>query len=416
MTTRIHLNAQTAILGKYANRHGLIAGATGTGKTVTLQKLCQEFSTAGVPVFVADVKGDIAGLAMPARTITSPVHLFDVFGEQGAKLTLSLESLGPDLLARLLELTDAQKGVLEAIFATAHRKIETLVDLVDQLNRFEGQAGTVAAVHRALLRFERLGGDQLIGKTCFNIEDLFLSRGTEGFISVLAADRLMMSPVIYSTLMIWLLDQLFERMPEAGDLDAPRFVMFIDEAHLLFQDAPDALVQKLERTVRLIRSKGVAIYFVTQSPDDLPDTILRQLGNRIQHRMSAATVRDQRAIRAAAETMPQNPAVNAAEAIGKLAVGEALVSVIGADGAPQPCQRTRIELPHCRLGALSRAERDTVANNTRLSLSFGGQAWIDESDAMTAAMMSKPAAPQMWEGIVGLGLVAGLIGGIVMMF
>lgn len=365
--TRINIGGGAAILGQYANRHGLIAGATGTGKTVTLQTLCEEFSRAGVPVFVADVKGDIAGLAIDGQG--TAVNFWDTHGHQGKPFRLTAEALGVDLLARMLEITDAQMGVLEFVFAK-YPKMKTLGELLEKMTmasnpifgQFAGPGGaTLAAVNRAVVRFSRQGGGTLIGTPCFDIARLFETRDGNGIINILAADRLINSPVAYSTLMIWLLDELFDRMPEAGDLDRPRLVLFIDEAHLLFQDAPPALLQKIERTVRLIRSKGVGVYFVTQAPDDLPAAVLGQLGNRIQHRLSGATVRDQRMIKAAAETMPINPKINAAEAIAKLATGQALVSTIGHDGAPLPVELIRVNLPGCRLGAVTAEERQAAA-------------------------------------------------------
>lgn len=359
MTLNIRLNAHAAILAKYGNRHGLIAGATGTGKTVTLQKLCEEFSRIGTPVFVADVKGDIAGLAIDGKGKAAPVALWDVFGTQGTKLTLTLESLGVDLLARMLELSDAQKGVLEFCFMR-NPGLATLADLSDELRNIRDNA-TKAALIRALRRFERMGGMDLIGKDCFDLKNFFeYADDGRGVVNILAADRLMQSPSVYATLMVWVLDQLFQRMPEAGDLDAPRFVIFLDEAHLIFQDAPPSFVQKLERTVRLIRSKGVGVYFVTQSPADLPSAVLGQLGNRIQHALRGATVQDQKAIRAAAETMPINPAIDAAKTIGTLGTGQALVSFLQEGGIPSPVQIIKIELPACRLGALSPEERAAI--------------------------------------------------------
>lgn len=358
---RIRIGEGAEILGVYANRHGLIAGATGTGKTVTLQTLAEGFSRAGVPVFMADVKGDIAGLAIDGPSEACPVRFWDVYGENGAPLKLSLQALGPDLLARMLELTDAQKGIVESAFQN-FGPLHTLGDLKKAAQDIAGMNGTNAALQRQIDRFSRTGGDFLIGSPSWDISALFAppevaeSRAC-ALIHILDAQKLINEPVTYATLMIWLLDELFTRMPEAGDLAAPRLVLFIDEAHLLFADAPPALTQKIERTVRLIRSKGVGVYFVTQCPDDLPATVLGQLGNRIQHALRGATVRDQKAIRAAAETMPTNPAINAAEAIAKLGTGEALVSTIGPNGAPQPVKKVRVNLPASRLGPISSEER-----------------------------------------------------------
>lgn len=347
---RIPVSGNHGILARYANRHGLITGATGTGKTVSLQRLAQSFSEAGVPVFITDIKGDIAGLA----TGKSPVSFYDVFGTNGAKLSLTLDSLGVDLLARLLGLTDAQKGILEFAFMQ-NPGMKTLNDLTLSIYAELEQGATAASLavlQRAMIRFDRQAGE-LIGESCFDIAKLF-----EGnTISILDCQRLQLSPVAYSTLMLWLLSELFERLPEAGDLDKPLLVLFIDESHLLFNDATPELLQTIERTIRLIRSKGVGVYFVSQIPDDIPGPVLSQLGNRIQHRLSGATPRDIRAIKIAAESMPINPAINAGELIGKLETGQALVSFIGESGAPRPCELVRVSLPDCRLGAISEAER-----------------------------------------------------------
>lgn len=352
----INLGAGVGIPAKFANRHGLIAGATGTGKTVTLQTMCEQFSSCGVPVFVADVKGDISGLAVSDHCGTYPVRFWDVAGHKGRPLTMALWQLGPDLLARLLELTDAQTGAIEQAFAHNPR-LSGLDSLSKAVRGQDTGAATKAAIERGILRLKRQGGDSLFSGP-FDVSALWDadSQG-RGMMNVLDAQQLIRSPLIYSTLLIWLLDQFYERLPESGDMDVPHFAFFLDEAHLLFEDASPTLIQKISRTVRLIRSKGVGVYFVTQSPEDLPSDVLGQLGNRIQHRLSAATLRDQKAIRAAAETMPVNPRIDAAEAIGKLATGEALVSTIGSDGAPTQCQRVRIGLPRCRLGAISDIER-----------------------------------------------------------
>lgn len=393
--TRIHLGGNAAILGKYANRHGLIAGATGTGKSVTLMRMAEEFSRAGVPVFMADVKGDLAGLAVPRHLEANPVRFWDVFGQRGRPFRLSLTALGPDLLARMLELTDAQKGLLEFAFTKVPA---TLGDLANICNDAAGMNGTNAALQRQLNRFERSGGAELIGMPEFGLENLFEDFGAfPAPIHILDAMRLIHEPVTYATLMIWLLRELYERMPEVGDLDAPRLVVFIDEAHLLFQDAPSALVATIERMARLIRSKGVGVYFVTQSPDDLPAPVLGQLGNRVQHALRGATLRDQRAIRAAAETMPINPAINAADAIAGLGVGEALVSTIGPDGAPQPVQRIRIQLPACRLGTISFAERQKADPAIGDALTESITPPRDMSPGLAAAGLA------VW-GLIGVGL------------
>lgn len=342
---------------KYANRHGLITGVTGSGKSVTLQRLAEQFSRAGVPVLMADVKGDLAGLAVPqSGKPQNPVRFFDVFGEKGAPMTVTADALGPDLLSRLLGLTDAQSGLLEYVFDRGD--IEGMSDLLAAIEGFPGGAGTRQAVQRQAMRLARQGGEFLLQAPCFDIGELFNRPDGKGQISIIAAEKLVRNPAAYSTLMMWLISELFERMPEAGDLAKPRLVVSIDEAHLLFaQDGNPAVVKAFENAVRLIRSKGVGIYFVSQSPADFPPAILGQLSNRIQHALRGATPQDQRGIRAAADTMPVNPRINAAEAIGRLAVGEALISLMGMSGQPEPVDVARILLPDCRLGAVSDAER-----------------------------------------------------------
>lgn len=366
MTNAIQFSNGHGIPLKYANRHGLIAGATGTGKTVTLQTLCQEFAANGVPVFVADVKGDIAGLATGAQH----VELWDMKGKHGLPFKVSLDMLGPDLIARMLELSDAQTGLIEAAFAQKPR-METLDDLMDAIGDVIAEGGatgtaTVAAVSRAVMRFQRQGGGKLIGGPAYDIGPHLFDLETA--IHILHAEELVRQPAAYGALMIWLLRELMERMPEAGDLDKPRLVLFIDEAHLLFADAPPHLVRSIEQTVRLIRSKGVGVYFVTQSPDDLPPGILGQLGNRIQHALRGATQRDLRAIKAAAETMPINPTLDMAAAIRDLRTGEALVSTLDEEGRPRMAQRARIQLPQCRLGAISNEERRETIDKTATGL------------------------------------------------
>ena len=378
-----------------ANRHGLIAGATGTGKTVTLQRLVEGFSAAGVPCFVADVKGDLAGLAMPASPAgkmhgafaaraqavgdagwayaDTPVQFWDVFGEQGHPVRATVSEMGPLLLARLLNLTDVQAGVLDIAFHLADSEGLLLLDLDDlqamlvdcgarakELTTTYGNVSrqSVGAIQRALLQLRGQGAEHFFGEPALDVHDLlgFDDHG-RGFVNVLAADRLMAAPKLYATFLLWLLSELYEELPEVGDLDRPKLVFFFDEAHLLFDDAPDALLTKIEQVVRLIRSKGVGVFFVTQNPLDIPDKVAGQLGNRVQHALRAFTPRDQAAVRAAAETFRANPGLDVATAITELRVGEALVSLLQADGAPSPVERVLIAPPRSRVGPVTPAER-----------------------------------------------------------
>ncbi len=379
------------LLARMANRHGLIAGATGTGKTATLLTMAEGFSRLGVPVLVADVKGDVAGLSQSAgsnpkvaervgklalrdwRPEASPVVFWDVLGEQGHPLRTTVSEIGPMLFARLLGLNEVQAGVLTVAFTLADDEGLLLLDLKDlrallahvadtakELNARYGavSAASVGAIQRALLELERQGGDRFLGEPAFDpVELLTPGPAGRGPIHVLAADKLMAAPRVYACFLLWLLAELFERLPEVGDADKPGLVLFFDEAHLLFDDAPKAVVDSVERVARLIRSKGVGVYFVTQSPLDLPDTVLGQLGNRVQHALRAFTPRDQQAVRAAAETFRPNPRIDTARAITELAVGEALVSALGPDGSPGVVERVLIAPPRCRLGAITAEER-----------------------------------------------------------
>jgi DNA helicase HerA-like ATPase len=376
-----------------ANRHGLVAGATGTGKTVTLQVLAQGLSDAGVPVFAADVKGDLAGVAAPGkpsdkmlaraqamnlelRPDAAPVIFWDLFGEAGHPVRATVSEMGPLLIARMLELNDVQEGVLNVVFRAADEEGLLLLDLKDlqaaltyasenakALGAKYGNvsAATVATIQRKLLVLETQGGTNLFGEPALELSDLMRTdRSGRGYISVLAADKLISSPRLYATFLLWLLSELFEELPEVGDPEKPRLAFFFDEAHLLFRDAPKALLEKVEQVVRLIRSKGVGIYFVTQNPADIPETVLGQLGNRIQHALRAYTPVEQRGLRAAAESFRTNPAFETAEAIQHLGVGEALVSVLDDKGAPTVVQKTTIRPPNSRLGPLTREERAQV--------------------------------------------------------
>lgn len=379
------------LLPKMANRHGLIAGATGTGKTVTLQSLAEQFSSIGVPVFMADVKGDLAGMSQmgggnpkveariqqlalnPFSYKKCPVTFWDVFGVKGHPVRTTMAEMGPLLLARLLNLNDVQGGVLNSVFKIADDKGWLLLDLKDlrammqhaaehaaeyQTQYGNISAASVGAVQRVLLELETQGADQFFGEPALNLDDLMQTDAQgRGVVNILASDQLFNSPRIYATLLLWLLSELFEKMPEAGDLDKPKLVFFFDEAHLLFDDAPDALLQKIEQVVRLIRSKGVGVYFVSQNPLDIPDVVLGQLGNRVQHALRAFTPRDQKAVKSAADTFRSNPKVDVATAITELGVGEALVSFLDEKGIPTPVERTFVCPPGSRIGPISDGER-----------------------------------------------------------
>ncbi len=389
---------ESVILPKMANRHGLIAGATGTGKTVTLQSMAQQFSNMGVPVFMADVKGDLAGMSqvgggnpkVDARVkdlnlegftfAASPVTFWDVFGVKGHPVRTTIAEMGPLLLARMLNLNDVQAGVLNAVFKIADDQGWLLLDLKDLRAMMQHAAehaaeymtqygnissASVGAVQRALLALETQGAGQLFGEPALNLDDLMQtdSQG-RGMVNILASDTLFNSPQIYATFLLWLLSELFEKLPEVGDLEKPKLVFFFDEAHLLFNDAPKPLMDKVEQVVRLIRSKGVGVYFVSQNPLDIPDVVLGQLGNRVQHALRAFTPRDQKAVQSAAETFRVNPELDVATVITELGVGEALVSLLDEKGAPTPVERSFIIPPSSRIGALNEAERNAIIKNS----------------------------------------------------
>ena len=385
---------QIHLLGQYANRHGLIAGATGTGKTVTLMLMAEGFSKMGVPVFVADAKGDIAGLAAAGtphpkiderlhtigiegyRQQPNPVVFWDLWGESGHSVRTTMTEIGPTLLARMLELNDTQEGVLNVVFRVADESGLLLLDLDDlrallnhvQENRKEistqyglVNSASIGAIQRALLRLETDGGKAFFGEPALELNDLMRQDlSGRGVVNILSAESLILKPRLYSSFLLWLLSELFEQLPEVGDLDKPRLVFFFDEAHLLFDDCPPALQQRVEQVVRLIRSKGVGVYFCSQNPDDVPDEILGQLGNRVQHALRAFTPRDQKAVRAAAETFVPNPAIDVVETITQLGVGEALVSMLAEKGVPQPVDQTLIAPPGCRMGVINGQERSAV--------------------------------------------------------
>lgn len=379
---------------RYANRHGLIAGATGTGKTVTLQVLAEGFSNIGVPVFLADVKGDLAGVSQPGspdpklmqraarigikdfRFAAAPTVFWDLFGEQGHPIRTTISEMGPLLLARLLDLSQIQEGVLNIAFEFADDEGLLILDLKDlrttlqylsdhakQFSTVYGNvsSGSVGAILRQLLILDREGGGRFFGEPALQIADFIRTASDgRGYINVLAAERLMHAPRLYSTFLLWLLSELFESLPEVGDTDKPCFVFFFDEAHLLFREAPKVLLEKIDQVVRLIRSKGVGIYFITQTPLDLPESVLGQLGNRVQHALRAFTPRDQKAVRAAAETFRPNPKLDTAKVITELGLGEALVSVLDDKAMPGIVERALIAPPHSRIGPITAAERAAI--------------------------------------------------------
>jgi DNA helicase HerA-like ATPase len=390
---------------KRANRHGLIAGATGTGKTVTLQGIAEGFSRAGVPVFVADVKGDLSGLAMAGSPMApthaafaqraadigmtdwayadNPVIFWDLFGQQGHPIRTTISEMGPLLLARLMDLNEVQEGVLQLVFKAADEQGMLLLDLPDlqamlawaaenaaDLSAHYGNVtrATVGTIQRQLLQLEAQGGDNFFGEPALDVHDMMIvGEDGKGTVNVLAADKLMAAPKLYATFLLWLLSELFETLPEVGDPDKPKLVFFFDEAHLLFDDAAPALLDKIEQVVRLIRSKGVGVYFITQNPIDVPDDVAGQLGNRVQHKLNAFTPREQKAVQSAAETFRANPGVDVATAITELKVGEALVSLLEADGSPSPVARTLIRPPFSRVGPLTDKERAIIVSTSPLA-------------------------------------------------
>ncbi|HEU5286682.1 MAG TPA: helicase HerA-like domain-containing protein [Sphingomicrobium sp.] len=413
-----------------ANRHGLIAGATGTGKTVTLQGLIEGFCAAGVPTFVADVKGDLAGLAMPGsatgkaheifsaraaeigfadwRYDACPVQLWDLFGEQGHPIRTTVSEMGPLLLARLMNLNEVQEGVLTIAFHVADKDGLLLLDLDDlqtmlvdvgeraeELTLTYGNVSkpSVGAIQRSLLQLRSQSGDRFFGEPAVELEDfLRLDENGRGVVNILAADRLMASPRLYSTFLLWLLSELFEQLPEIGDQPKPKLCFFFDEAHLLFDDAPPALLEKVEQVVRLIRSKGVGVYFITQNPIDIPDQIAGQLGNRVQHALRAFTPRDQAAVKSAAETFRQNPEIDVATAITELKVGEALVSLLQPDGAPSPVQRTLVKPPASRVGPLTPEERKVLIATDEIGARYDVPVDRESAQEMLASKATEAAA------------------------
>ena len=392
-------NGALSITGKMANRHGLIAGATGTGKTVTLQVMAETFCQAGVPCFMADMKGDLSGISqvgkmsgfiekrLPEFGIENPqfqacpVRFFDVFGEQGHPMRATISQMGPQLLSRLFELNETQSGVLHIAFRLADEKglllddIKDLRLLLDYIAKHSKEItlkyGTVTsmsigAIQRAILQLESQGADKFFGEPSFDIYDLMQTEDGKGVMNVLAADKLMLQPKLYSTFLLWLMSELYSTLPEVGDLPQPKLVFFFDEAHMLFSDTSKALLDKIEQVIRLIRSKGVGIYFITQSPTDIPENILGQLGNRVQHALRAYTPKDQKAVKTAADTFRANPAFKTDEAIMNLETGEALVSFLDEKGAPNMVERAKILFPLSQIGAVTEGQRLDIIKQSRI--------------------------------------------------
>ena len=421
-------NGPLSIIGKMANRHGLVAGATGTGKTVTLQVIAESFCQAGVPCFMADMKGDLSGISQAGRMSSfiekrmpefgisdpqfagCPVRFFDVFGEQGHPMRATISQMGPQLLSRLMGLNDTQDGVLNIVFRIADERGLLLLDLKDlramldwvsknakQYTTTYGNisAASIGAIQRALLTLESQGANQFFGEPSFDIHDLLQTQGGRGIMNVLAADKLMMQPKLYSTFLLWLLSDLYSQLPEVGDLPLPKLIFFFDEAHMLFEDTSKAMTDKIEQVIRLIRSKGVGIYFVTQSPTDVPEIILGQLGNRVQHALRAYTPKDQKAVRTAADTFRPNPAFRTDEAITNLETGEALVSFLDEKGAPSVVERARILFPLSQIGAISEGQRIDAIKNSDLYGKYDKP--IDRESAFEVLMAEAEEALQAAE-------------------
>ena len=431
------------LLPSMANRHGLIAGATGTGKTVTLQSLAERFSSIGVPVFMADVKGDLAGIAAAGGSNAKiearvkelklegftygacPVMFWDVFGVAGHPVRATISEMGPLLLARILELNETQSGVLAAVFKIADDNGLLLLDLKDlrAMLQFAGDnaselrtkygnisTASVGAIQRGLLTLESQGGEKFFGEPALDLADLMQTEGGRGVISILAADKLLANPRVYSTLLLWVLSELYETLPEVGDPEKPKLVFFFDEAHLLFNDAPRELLERIEQVVRLVRSKGVGVFFVTQNPLDVPDKVLGQLGNRVQHALRAFTPRDQQAVKAAATTFRQNPKVDVEKSITELAVGEALVSFLDEKGSPTPVERAFVIPPGSRIGPLTAEERRAAMAKSLVAGHYekavDRESAYEQLKARTTATKATEAAPAQG----GLGDILGKIG------
>ena len=425
-------NGALSIIGKMANRHGLIAGATGTGKTVTLQVMAETFCQAGVPCFMADMKGDLSGISQAGKMSgfiekrlpefgienpefqSCPVRFFDVYGEQGHPMRATVSQMGPQLLSRLMGLNDTQDGVLNIVFRVAEDRNLRILDLKDlrsmldyvskNAKQYSAQYGnissaSVGAIQRALLQLEAQGANQFFGEPAFDIFDLLATvpdaspSGTKGVMNVLAADKLMLQPKLYSTFLLWLLNELYNALPEVGDLPLPKLVFFFDEAHMLFNDTSKALLDKTEQVIRLIRSKGVGIYFITQSPTDIPENILGQLGNRVQHALRAYTPKDQKAVKTAADTFRPNPEFKTDEAIMNLETGEALVSFLDEKGAPCIVERAKILFPLSQIGAITEAQRAEAIKQSRI---YGKYDKLMDSESAYEILMreASPAIPE----------------------
>ena len=445
-------DVELALLPALANRHGLITGATGTGKTVTLQVLAERMSSIGVPVFMADVKGDLAGMSQPGAMSPKlaerlklldieapkfagfPTVFWDVFGTQGHPVHATVSDMGPLLLSRVLNLNETQTGVLALVFKVADDKGLLLLDLKDlrALLQYAGDnaqtfqtsygnvsAASIGAIQRGLLALEQQGGDKFLGEPMLNIDDLLQTDGSRGVVNILAADRLMQSPQLYATILLWLLAELYERLPEVGDREKPKLVFFFDEAHLLFTDAPKVLLDRIEQVVRLIRSKGVGVFFVTQNPLDVPDIVLGQLGNRVQHALRAFTPRDQKAVKTAAETMRANPKFSTEKAITELSVGEALISFLDEKGRPNVVERAFVLPPASRIGPITSEERNAVIAASSVKGTY--DTTIDRESAYeklkgratasadAAAAGGAPAGGGIWDSVKGSlgGLMTG---------
>ena len=414
---------------KMLNRHGLVAGATGTGKTVTLQVLAETFGQAGIPCFMADMKGDLSGISQAGKMSSfiekrcpefgienpqfagCPTRFFDVFGKQGHMMRTTVSAMGPQLLSRMLELNDVQSGVLSIVFRIADDNDLLLIDIkdlrlmLDFVSKHASEytttygnisSASIGAIQRSILTLEDQGADKFFGEPAFNVSDLLAVEDGKGIMNVLAADELMMRPKLYSTFLFWLLTELYTTLPEVGDLEKPKLVFFFDEAHMLFTDTPKALTDKIEQVVRLIRSKGVGVYFVTQSPTDIPDSILGQLGNRVQHALRAYTPRDQKAVKVAAETFRANPGFDTAEAITQLSTGEALVSFLDEKGAPTVVERAKILFPLSSIGAISEGQRMDINNAAPQNIK-GYDSYFDRESAYEVITEQNEAAAKAAE-------------------
>ena len=441
-TTDAHL------LPAMANRHGLITGATGTGKTITLQKLAQELSAIGVPVFLADVKGDLTGISQPGahspkllevlqtrglpapESAACPVTLWDVFGENGHPIRATISDMGPLLLSRMLSLNETQTGVLSIVFKVADDSGLALLDMKDLRAMLQHvadnaktykttygniSAASVGAIQRGLLQLEEQGADRFFGEPMLDIADFMQTVDGRGVVNILAADKLMTSPRLYAAFLLWLLSELFETLPEVGDVDQPKFVFFFDEAHLLFKDAPPVLLERIELVVRLVRSKGVGVFFVTQNPLDIPDVVLGQLGNRVQHALRAFSPRDEKAVRSAASTMRANPALDAESAIKELAVGEALISMLEADARPAVTERVYVLAPGSQIGPITAEQRAALMQQSLVAGVYEETVDRESAHEMLSARAASAPAPEPARGAQSArsegGLTEVLLGG-----